>query len=78
MTDPRSVAIEFGREARRIRRERDLSQDTVAFWSGLGAKHVSEIERGHREPRLSTIVKLANGLGVKPSELLRRFDEPMP
>lgn len=75
MIDPRSLALEFGREARRIRRERDLSQEVVCSRSGLGAKHISEIERGRREPRLSTIAKLARGLGVNPSELLRCFDD---
>jgi transcriptional regulator with XRE-family HTH domain len=59
----------FARTVRRLRRERDLSQRALAAVAGLAEKHVSEIERGNREPKLTTIFKLAKGLGV-PAEAL--------
>ena len=60
----------FARTVRRLRRERDLSQRALAAVAGLAEKHVSEIERGNREPKLSTIFKLARGLGVPPEALI--------
>jgi transcriptional regulator with XRE-family HTH domain len=60
----------FARTVRRLRRERDLSQRALAVLAGLAEKHVSEIERGNREPKLSTIFKLARGLGVPPEALI--------
>lgn len=65
----------FGRVLRRIRRERDLSQDALADRAGLARNHVSEIERGTRDPRLTTLIQLADGLGIALSELIARFDE---
>jgi len=37
---------------------------------GLHRTEISLLERAQREPRLSTIVRLARGLEVRPSELL--------
>jgi transcriptional regulator with XRE-family HTH domain len=60
----------FARTLRRLRRERDLSQRALAGAAGLAEKHVSEIERANREPKLTTIFKLAKGLGVPPEALI--------
>lgn len=60
----------FARTLRRLRRERDLSQRALAGAAGLAEKHVSEIERANREPKLTTILKLARGLGVPPDVLI--------
>ncbi len=65
----------FGRVLRRIRRDRELSQDALADLAGMASKHVSELERGRKEPRLGTLVQLADALGMSSSELLLRFDE---
>jgi transcriptional regulator with XRE-family HTH domain len=71
--DPQVAA--FGRVVRRARRDRDLSQEALADAAGLGAKHVSEIERANRDPRLTTILKLADALELRPGELLTLFDD---
>ncbi len=61
----------FGRTLRRLRRERDLSQEALSHLSGLSAKHLSDIERGRSEPRLTTVVQLADALAVDVGELFR-------
>lgn len=60
----------FGVNLRRERERRGLSQERLGFLSGLHRTEVSLLERGQRDPRLSTIARLANGLGVPPSALL--------
>jgi transcriptional regulator with XRE-family HTH domain len=65
----------FGRVLRRVRRERDLSQEALADKAGLARNHVSEIERARRDPRLTTLVHLADALGMDLGELLALFDE---
>ncbi len=47
-----------------------LSQSQVSGRSGIHATEVSRIERGLRDPRLSTVVRLARALGVKPARLV--------
>jgi transcriptional regulator with XRE-family HTH domain len=39
--------------------------------SGLDMAEISRLERGLKDPRLSTVVRLAAGLQTDPSELVR-------
>lgn len=66
--------IFFGRTLRRARRARDMSQETLAREAGVGAKHVSELERGNKNPRLDTFVRLAGALGMTATELMARYE----
>lgn len=77
MRTPDHRLIVFGRAVRRARRDRDMSQEALAHTAGLAAKHVSEIERANRDPRLTTILKLAHALDLRPGELLTLFDEQL-
>lgn len=52
-----------------------MSQEALARAAGLAAKHVSEIERANRDPRLTTVLKLAHALELQAGELLALFDE---
>ena len=60
----------FARNLRERRRRAGLSQERLAFDAGLHRTEVSLLERAEREPRLTTIVRLARGLGCSPSALL--------
>ncbi len=64
----------FARNLAAQRHRARLSQEALGFRSGLHRTEVSLLERGGREPRLSTIVRLARGLGVRPAELLEGID----
>jgi transcriptional regulator with XRE-family HTH domain len=61
----------FGRRVRDLRRERGWSQEELADRSQLTAVHVSRIERGTREVRLTTILRLVAALEARPDKLLR-------
>jgi DNA-binding XRE family transcriptional regulator len=61
---------QFAANLRRCRRNRGLSQQRLAFDCKLHRTEVSLLERGDRNPRLTTIVRLARALGVPPAELL--------
>ncbi len=55
---------------RTTRMRAGLSQERLARASSLHRTEISLLERAEREPRLSTIVRLADGLGVPASALL--------
>jgi ATP/maltotriose-dependent transcriptional regulator MalT len=55
---------------KRIREERALSQRDLAARSGVAQDTISELERGERQARPSTVRKLAEALGVDASLLL--------
>jgi transcriptional regulator with XRE-family HTH domain len=60
-----------GRNIRAQRQRRELTQEELGHRAGLHSVEVGRAERGVRDLRLSSIVKLARGLDVPPMELLR-------
>jgi transcriptional regulator with XRE-family HTH domain len=60
----------FAENLRRRRLETGLSQEALASLCRLHRTEISLLERGVREPRLSTIVRLARALDVPPAALL--------
>jgi transcriptional regulator with XRE-family HTH domain len=67
--------LAFGRILRKARRDRELSQEALADEAGLSAKHVGEIERANKDPRLTTVLRLASALDLRSGELFQLFDD---
>lgn len=63
------IAI-FARNVARVRTQQHLSQAQVSRRSGIHVTEVSRIERGLRDTRLSTLIRLAHALEVQPARLL--------
>jgi transcriptional regulator with XRE-family HTH domain len=62
--------MSFGREVRRRRVALGLTLEQLAEKSGLTASYIGTVETGRRDPSLSTVLSLSQGLGVAVSELL--------
>jgi transcriptional regulator with XRE-family HTH domain len=60
----------FGANVKRERKRLKLSQEQLGELCDLNMTEVSRLEKAQRDPRLTTIVKLAGGLGVPPMQLL--------
>jgi transcriptional regulator with XRE-family HTH domain len=60
----------FARNVVELRADRHLTQAQVSDRSGIHVTEVSRIERGLRDPRLTTVIRLARALQAKPSQLL--------
>lgn len=60
----------LGEAVRSLRKREDLTQEVLAHRSDLHVTFVSEVERGLRDVRLSTLCKLSNGLDVPVLELI--------
>ena len=63
---------QFAQNLRAARRRRGLSQEALAAAADLHRTEVSLLERGGREPRLTTLVRLARALDIKPVALLAK------
>ena len=62
----------LGDNLRDARERLGLTQEQVSDRSGVQAGEVSRIERGKRDPKVSTLEKLAAAVEVEPGELLRQ------
>lgn len=60
----------LGRNLRRLRQEKGLSQEEFAFEAEIHRTYISDLERGARNPTVTIVEKLAKALGVKPGVLL--------
>ena len=61
----------FATNLRRVRAERDLTQERLADLAGIDRTYVSALERQVYSASLDTIERLANVLEVEPAELVR-------
>lgn len=55
---------------RRLREARDITQEALAYESNITISALSRIERGLSNPSWTTLVQLAQALGVTPAELV--------
>jgi transcriptional regulator with XRE-family HTH domain len=62
--------VQFGENIRNARHRAGFSQIDLSVRASLDRAAVSFLERAERAPDLSTIVRLADALGVKPAALL--------
>ena len=69
MTD--AALKRFGSNVREARSARGWTQEDLSGACGLAVVQVSRIERGAREIRLTTLLRLVVALGVPPNDLLR-------
>ncbi len=54
----------IGERIIRLRKERGLTMEKLAYESGISKGGLSEIERGMKEPRLSTLIKICEALDI--------------
>ncbi len=71
--DPQAASVAFGQRLRELRAERGVSQDDLADATDVHPTAIGRLERGAREPRLTTILRLARGLDVEPGDLLNKL-----
>jgi len=64
----------FGALLRTLRQERGISQEELAFRADVDRTFISLLERGQRQPSLSTVFQLAQALSVKPSVIIERVE----
>jgi transcriptional regulator with XRE-family HTH domain len=60
----------FARNLRTLRAQRRLSQEALGARAGIHRTEVSLLERGQRDPRLTTIARLARALDIEAAELI--------
>ncbi|GAA2830744.1 Xre family transcriptional regulator [Aminobacter aminovorans] len=65
-----NLRYRLGINVRRLRKERELSQERLSILSGLSRAYVSSVETGRRNATLDTLEILARTLGVEGFDLI--------
>lgn len=68
---PTPLTLEFGKRIESLRAKRGWDQADLSANSGIERGHISEIENGKRMISLATLSKLAKGLDMTMSQLLK-------
>ncbi len=67
---PIIVPVRMGENVKAARRQRFMTQAQLAKATGLSQRTLVNIETNRVQPHFSTILKIAEALGVDPSELV--------
>jgi transcriptional regulator with XRE-family HTH domain len=60
-----------GRNVKRLREKKGLTQEQFAEISGFSQQYISSLERGRRNPTIITLYELSVALGVNHVDLIR-------
>lgn len=69
----KALAKRFGKTLRRLREASNLTQEDLAFECGLDRTYISLLERGLRQPSLTTIFLVADAVGLSASRLVAKI-----
>jgi len=70
------VAADLGRRLKAIRTDLGWSQERMAHATHVSFSTISQIERGDRAVRLATLLLIADGLDMKPGDLVDCIKPP--
>lgn len=70
-----ATLLALGRNIRKCREAKDLSQEDLALAANLDRTYIGGVERGERNPTILSTLKIANALETKVSELCRGIDK---
>jgi transcriptional regulator with XRE-family HTH domain len=69
--DMESEAQKLGKNLKRIRTKKGISQGDIVRSLGMDRAFISNIENGKTNPTLATITKIAKAIGVSVGELMK-------
>ena len=70
ITKSKTISKKFGKNLKKIRLEKKMSQGDVARALGVHRSYISGLERGVRNPTLTNIERIAKALGINIQKLL--------
>ncbi len=63
---------------KQLRQEKGLSLNIFAYENDLQKSLISRLENGKNEPAFLSMWRVAEALGIKPSELIKKIEEKLP
>ncbi|HMJ67573.1 MAG TPA: helix-turn-helix transcriptional regulator [Cyclobacteriaceae bacterium] len=69
------IPVAFGLMIKEARAGAGLSQRQLAAKCKLNSTYISLLERGERQPTVTSLIKICQAVGVKPSEMFREYEK---
>ncbi|MCW2988938.1 MAG: family transcriptional regulator [Solirubrobacterales bacterium] len=73
MANPSHLAL--GQTIREFRKKKGISQEALGLEAGLDRTYISSVERGRRNISFDNLVKIAEAVDAKPSQLLEGWEQ---
>lgn len=73
--DEAKLPMAFGEVVRQLRKDQGISQEKLATLAGIDRAYMGGLERGQRNPSLTTIARVAHGLGMTAGEVLIKMED---
>ena len=71
MPSNNDISAKFANKLIAIRKEKGLTQEALALLCGIDRTYIGRLERGERNPSLLILDKIAKGLEMEISQLLK-------
>lgn len=68
------VITAFSKVLRELREANHISQEKLAEYCDLDRTYISLLERGLRQPTITTVFKLAKALNISPTKLIEKVE----
>jgi len=65
--------VEIGERVTKIRKSKGLSMYKLSLNSGISNSVLMRVEKGEREPKINTLLKIIDGLEMTPAEFFKSF-----
>ena len=64
----------FGVVISKLRVQKGLTQENLSGLAGIARSHLAALENGEKTVKLDTMWRIADALGISPSELIRKTE----
>lgn len=64
-----------GRVIRKLRTQKHMTQELLSGFAGIARSHLSMIENGTKQANMETMWRIAQALGITPSQLVAAIEE---
>ncbi len=64
----------FGVVISKLRVQKGLTQESLSGLAGIARSHLAALENGEKTAKMDTVWRIAEALGVDPSELVRETE----
>ena len=72
-----TLSIAFGEAIKSLRKKGGFTQEGFAHHTGIDRAYFGLIERGGHTPTIATVWKIAEGLGISPSDVIIATENEM-